>query len=653
MSIRANRCYHEDMTSTNLPVNATRAIVANTPSPLASYLAQFLAMPTASRGLDYNLVRPVMEGALALASLHGFDPAEKVQFKRGLNPPSQLSLLDAVLALANKNQNLEINRKWPSDPDDFGPHLDISMHGEWQGVDVEWAAAALTAAGCNPWNDFELGVDPLPLAITSAIDCGMAGLVNRFLDCPNAPSANDLVGVPFSESSPDYNWTSLASDHAQNRVLEVLVERGARTKDEDILAEAFSNATPLAVEILTTAKMVPGTEKSQRKIQSAWKARSVSLGSEVVQKMQIATFGGVASSMSQSALDVSNLLSVEWGKAPSGSSSQAYDFLGGKGVESLLGQADIKSGPMAGHWSVLAAAAASRLRQGSDDGALGWSISTMLHRHYSDEDRRWVVADCAQPPYKGSLTPALGIEWRKGIVIDGIVALSLFGQRGNSMTRTTQDNLQEQQVLRDISDFGLAAGIENPDRWARDHAQSAALFSLHILKSPKVNATRSLLHAWETALYRNPGMASTIKEETRVDLLLALTAQFTLSSNWSSTIHSKQIKAFQSTATALFPQLGKVSAQLGEEVPGVPLRAALIVHLANPRGAKESFEDRLESILLHRAQMGKKEVETINAWVGSLSLSESQLRAMRATVDQWILDQGTPVAPTTRRGLRL
>lgn len=645
------------MTISKLPIEATRAAVDAKQSPLASYLAGHLASSTMSRGLAYDLIRPVAEGALALASLYEFDPTEKVVFQRGINSPSTVSLLDAALLLSNKNQAADVNRAWPVDLSGFGPHLDTKdLRGRLRGVDAEWLAAALTAAGCNPWAGFTLGEDELPAAVVIAIESGMGGLVDRFLDCPGAPTANDLVGVPFSSTSPHYNWTTLASDDRQNRVLEVLLRRGAKSNDEDVLVEALSQATLPAVKLLATAGMIPSSEAARKKIESAWKERSALLSTDKIQEMQVSAFGDVSNAMSKSSLDVGNLLSVEWSKAPSGSSSQAYDFMGNTTPETLLGQADVKKGPMAGHWSVLAAAAASRLRQGGTDGALGWSISTMLHRHYDKEQQRWILADCSNPPFKGSLSGALGFDWRPGVSVDGIVALALFGQRGKQENRKSPDNIEEQQVLKDIADFGLAADISNPTQWARDHAQSAALATVHVLKSPKVNATRSLLHAWETALFRNPGMASAVNAQSKVDLLLALTGKFQLSTTWTSTAatpHAHARTSFVSIASTLFPGLAGARDPLNLDPQSVPMTAAIITYLASPRRSGESLQDRLDRVLARRLDMGKAEIQIVNKWIDSLSVSPEESGQMKATVEQWTLDQNTPQAPAARRNPRL
>jgi hypothetical protein len=181
------------MTITRMPASAIPNFAEPGQSPLGRYLASHLVV-AGGGGLAYDLVGPVMEGALAVAALEPFDTLEMVQFGRGSNNPESRSLLESVLRLTCPNRCCGELRQWPKDAAEFGEIQDIkNTQGKPLGVDTEWVAAALTAVGCNPWVDFDIEEHKQPPeAAQIAIIQGMGGLVERFLDCSDLQARNGL-----------------------------------------------------------------------------------------------------------------------------------------------------------------------------------------------------------------------------------------------------------------------------------------------------------------------------------------------------------------------------------------------------------------------------------------------------------------------------
>lgn len=652
---------HAQLPASIIPYNSQIAAA----SPLARYLAGHLQ---ATHVLAYDQVPSAMEGALAMATLYPFDTDERIDITNHQGTTRSWSLLEAVLSLTNPHRAAAERRQWPLDPTQFGPHLlaDSTRPGHELGVDNEWVAASLAAAGCNPWTDSpEVAPSQLPPAIEMALTCGFGGLLERFLDCPGAWSAQQIADSSIARInlSPLPVWQSITFGSGNTSCLSVLLERGARLTDAHQAVGVLNNASAGAVAALAAFDLIELSAAASKKITVAWKERHArrDLSAQQVEDMSVAIWGAASETLSSTALNIGAWLSLEWGKTPTGSSSSAYDFMGDTGAEQLLGRAQTKTGSMAGQWSVLAAAVVSRIRQSTEHGALGWSTGPMLYREYNKAGNGWCYADCSQPPYRGSLAEAIGFEWRPGISIDGPIALSLFGQRWNSrlsMGPSTHD-LQEPEVQKDILAFGNAAGIPDVVAWARTHAPSAAAFTIQSLRSPMVNATRCFLHTWETALVRQPDLAEALTEEQRADLLLALTARFQLTSSWTSSdsaLSARPKDAFNRIARTLFPTLSHKSLFEDSSLTGIQLRVALIWGLTSAPGDTPMSKRSLEIIERRLLDFAPDDFTVVEAWMKGHHSDPQTQKALQAQAQTWRLEYRTAAAPsqsTTPRGPRL
>lgn len=568
------------MTNAQLPASVfplTPPQTGATPSRLGSYLTAYLVEGST---LAYALVRPIMEGALALSVAFPFDTSETLQVASRGRDPYSCSLLEGVLRLTNSFRNTDVKREWPTQPEAFSAHPQPPLSsGEPSGVDTEWVAAALVAAGCNPWTDS----NPMA-AFALAIRHEMAGLVERFLACPQAPSAQALAD---SRNGEETYWETMSRHRSKNLALKVFLENGARISNEKLAVKVLSKANSKAVLLLTQHDLMPLSEEAHKAIGAAWRERTKAsgpdqLGSEEAEAMQVGLWGQATEDLSSAALDVYNSLSVKWREPPRGSSSQAYDFMRNTGIKRLTGRARMKTGPMAGSWSLLAAATVSRIRQGNAEGALGWSVPTMLSQAFNQKRGSWESADCSQPPYQGSLADAIGFDWRPGIAIDGPVALALFAQIKRS--KGVPNPVDKADFENRLQTFSQATAIGDPLAWAVRHSPDAVAFTCQVLKGKLSKAADSMLGAWGTAFLMHPAMVDTLNADTRLDLISSLVVGFKLSNAW---LDGTQQDVFDEVFFHLFPHLTKESFFTDHALAGTQKQAALVYQLARNPQAKD------------------------------------------------------------------
>ena len=608
----------------------------NGASALARYL-RGLYISVNGRALHYDLLVPAMEGALALAIQSPFDPAERIQSSS--HGSGSVSLLEAVLSLTNSSNCCPHATQWPTDPAKFGPHL----LGQSRKVDTEWVAAALTAAGCNPWTELEVEQDQVPKSVILAAQFGLSGLQERFLACPGAWPAQQIADAKISaHPSPSYPKTSLWEDLSTTRMsapsLEVLMKAGARLPDVDVAMEILSNATPEAVAVITQFDGLSLSDADKAKINTQWKERCKrgSLTPDAVEKMGQSLWGADNKlALSSTDVEISKMLGVGWKKASGGSSSRAYDFLTNKGAESLNAVGSFK-GAVSGKWSLLAAAVFSRIKQADYSGSLGWSVSNMLFREYDNEQKRWDGADCSQSPYRNSLKEAIGFDWRPGVSIDGIVALSLFGQRGGCGVA------DEREVQADIVDFGHAAGITDVKGWAKSNMPAAVEFTTVALKRGSADALECFMAVWHGALIREPSFLDGLEDADRLRLLASF-------ANPKLSMWNAKKKIFEGFASALFPDLNDKSLFGPRSLEGYQLSAALLLALTT---GSENTEKMMNEVFDLSARYDQGNMNTLKEWVESKDTSDKE--AWKARIAQWELDRAT-VAPSSpsSRGPRL
>lgn len=637
------------MSTVQLPTSAVTASPhRNRPEvgPLANLLSAL--MSSHANGLPYDLVSPVMQSCLAMASAHPFDIDERVPYVRG-STETDFSLLESVLRLTNFNACAHAYRPWPATIDGFGPHLleqpGSAPHRPLQ-VDTEWVAAALVAMGANPWPNAQ--ADELPGPLKVAAENGMAGLLERFLACPGSWSAQAIADAAFPSPQGPSGWAVLTERSERSAALKVLLKNGARLTHEPTTVELLSAACPEAVETLAPY-LQPLSAAGRKKLEGAWRARAQShgLNAEGLGRMSAALWGGdAAEQLSTTAVAIAQDLAVAWGRRANGSSSRAYDFGGDQGIEALVSQGKVKTGPMAGQWSRLASMAFSRVRQASSSGALGWSVENMMFRKF-EQGTGWSVADSTESPYKGALAPALGFDWRPGVAIDSIVMLALLGQE------------PERSTDHDIQAFSSATGIADLKAWAKEHVAGAVEMTKIACSGNATTAAQRMLCVWHALLERTnkAKILDALSPQHRFDLLYAVTGKFKASDPWSPTTGAMAgrqgpVEKFQALVGALFPNLPSCQTLLQQDPEGLDFRVALMMELACSRSS-EKHEALLKDLALENARLPEEVFGLLETWAKSVtSLNNEGSARCQTMIQGWRLDRKlspTEASPSTRR----
>lgn len=642
------------MNNVKLPLNVLPPAVSDSSSSaLARYLSVFLKSYVGSNIVPYDLVPAIMEGALGMAVMAPFDPEEKIILSKDQHIP----LLEAVLRLGNVNRMVPVHRPWPTKPELFDSSLAITKEsGERYAVDNEWVAAALTAAGCNPWRD-HAGKEDIPPSVKLAIEYGYAGLVERFLSLPGAYSAQEIA-----ESVNEYKGESksaieyIASKNNGIGLLKVLVEAGARLKQEGLAVSVYSSAKAPAIELLSKFDHVELSSASKKKIKSTWQSRIVenSLSSLDLPKMELNLWNESSENLSTAALDIGKTLSVGWGSRANGSYSEAYHFMGNTGKEKLLGKGILKSGPLAGEWSLLAAAIVSRIKQGQNYGCLGWSIGVMIENQFNNLAKGWVSADVSIPDMVGSLSNAIGFDWRPGISINGPVMLGLLGQTNGHEVNEKNDGLQEQQVLERIHDFSIATNIKNIEQWAFDYAPDAVRFTAAVLKGGQVSISCRLLEVWDRAMTRMPRIISALTEDDRLELLKALTNKFTISSLYRKGAMGFAYP-FERVSQSLFPGIDPNSFEDDRELYGAQKTAALIRMFVETTNNFYSIDQDFKKIKAQIEDLTEDDLALVSAWGSNMKSADSNMaEQINAYLEAVSLERKTkPAISTGKKGMRL
>lgn len=645
------------MSLVQLPANVLPSHPNGVTSPLGRYLTTLL---NASNGVPFDATSSAMEACLGLAMAHPFDPQERVAY--GRNPVQDCSLMGAIIRATNAHTVQLQHRSWPETIEGFGPQLlegaGYVPHRPLQ-IDNEWVAAALIAVGCSPWGDAPLhAASALPYAVQGAAQMGMAGLLERFLQTSDAWPAQRVADATFITRSGEktLGWEALASQREASLSLEVLTRNGARLTQEKTIVKTLAVAYPEAVKALAPT-LPPLSDAAQRKIQDAWKERVVrrELGSEETQTMAKALWGGNApEDLSAASTTIGQYFSEGWGSTPNGSKSQAYDFATNQGAEKLIAQARVKAGPMAGQWSVLAAAAFSRVRQGDAYGALGWNPSAMLSQVFDGEQKKYVLASANKAPYKGSLAPALGFDWRPGIRIDGLVLLALMGQCGEGLVRFPgQKNDTEEKVQENLRAFQASAGIANLERWVEENLPAAARATQAMIRGNASSAGVRLLHTWFTLINRTEAFApwQALTEEERFGVLYGVTAKFQGSDSWTlkenrqvssitgiASENERAASQFQTLVDTFFPGAYNLEGLQKQEPDSLGFKAALVANLALTRST-EHHEKVFEHVHRVYGQLSKETVGLLETWLDTTtSLGSERLPQLRAVLKEWSLE---------------
>ena len=349
------------------------------------------------------------------------------------------------------------------------------------------------------------------------------------------------------------------------------------------------------------------------------------------------------------ARDIGNFLAAEWGKPTVHAQAKRVNL----GADKLNQVAEVKSGAMPGPWSVLAAAGVGMLRQTESVGVSAWSVAAMLGNPDLAATQNKRLPRCDQAPFKGSLAPSLGFDWRPGIRIDGPIALAVLGQVGRDLFHPQVHNEPlNAEARKHISQFQHACGIQDISTWSAAIGPDAAAFTLVALKSTVPAAARCLLYAWRSAIERHQELSANLAEDQKVDLLLALSAQFKLQESWTrrSVYDLDQMAAMETLFSGFFPNLPPHALTSDPTLTGASLRAALFHRLAQSVPARDP--GKVLSIIEDAApRMCAATVDMVQVWAkeNAAQWDEASVARMTSTLDAWRLQWGTDATPQVSR----
>lgn len=545
--------------------------------------------------LTYDMVPVVIEGLLAQAALHPFDPAERLAVGQG-GSSEWKSLLDVVLALGGPVQRGPQHCAWPLELEGFDEAL---LRREKGGrLDNEWAAAVLTAAGCNPWDSLRQEPDRLPEEVRLAMEKGYAGLVMRFLACPGAWTIDRLMGRRET-------MTKLLNQPHAAPVLKALLENGGQLKHPEELA----SACPPAILAVAQTGQVHLPEALGAAVRAHWKTRN-DLTPQAIGSLTQALWPERQDEAV--ALEIGKWLGVGW--AQGNGVTPALRLNPDEAV--WVQRARQKAGPAAGAWSVLAAAVWAQTKQTANRGAPWWGIVT--------KDAH------------GSLADGLGFDWQPGVAIDGVVALGLMSQGGEASAAQPQN--QER-----IQSFARAAGLGDPNAWAARHAGAAARFTAHVLK--RAPSGRGVLaRAWAFALAQCPPMAQGLSDEDTLALLDGLGLR-------RPSERSEAGAFFTAIVHRLRPQWDIAGGRVLDLPPGDNRVALAVCRMSAALVGALALVDEL---VASPPERDPKLVERVEAWIAENEPDRGRADEAVGRLRAWHLAaQLDPPGPARSRGPRL
>lgn len=581
----------------------------------------------------------LLEGVAALAALAPFDPNESAlcAFSPNSNDKVRYTILDNVLALTGPFVFRPSSVEWPTRPEEFSEallpaHPYSATHD--RRINSEFLAAQLTAAGANPWLMDGTPQATLPDALRSTLRFNMHQLLHRFLDCPHAWTAQAVwdAEVPTSYMKTGAAWEFMVEHNAAN-AMATLVARGARMEATPAWEDALKRAPANVAEslILVLGKPVPAA--AAKRIQKAWQERLKGKQlspAEVTQMVNALSPGQHA--LSEAEAEIQQRLATPWGEKPNGSSARGWGYCTNQGAEKLNEIAQVEKGPMAGQWTVLAAQVMARIRSASnrlssEEGAYEWDVDAMVGK---DED------------HEGSIKPGIGLEWRPGISLDGLLMLGLVGQmREGSPTHmkalfAQQSKAMEANQPSALKTFAKAAGIEDIQAWCRASAESAARFTAACLRTPSVKAAQAFLHTWKRALTTDQDLLKDVSPEVRLELISALHARFGL-------VQLTSVKEFESVAYAIAEVDAKTLATLKSEDAdkrSLALEVALAcVDLVGPSVTYEALKQH--------NHLTANECDRVETWLEAQSkkVNKTAYNALGSPIREWLLDVRLPSQP--------
>lgn len=600
------------------------------PSPPSTNLVARALQPLADEArrnaITADSLPSILEGIAAMAALAPFDPNEALTSEPHNAPPVRYTILDNVLALTGQFVFSPASKPWPREAASFSTDLMPTnrMRRHDQRMTSEFLAASLTAAGANPWVMDGQPQKALPASLKSALRFNMHQLLNQFLDCPHAWSAQKLLDASV-DGQPA--WETLVK-HNNAETLTLLVRQGARLPLNKAWEESLKRAELPMVEPMLLALGQALPPAVAKRIQTAWQDRlkNNDLTPEAIAKM-IAVLSPDSPGLSQADAEIQLRLSTAWGSAPNGSSARAYDYCTDRGAAMLNERGTIAKGPMAGQWTVLASMVMARIRAANDRGAREWDVDRMVGPARSPVN------------VPNSVRESIGVEWKPGISLDGVLMLGLMGQARGDSTLTLQNMKKQTEDLEAVAQtFATAAGIEDIQAWCRASAPAAAEITIACLKMPASKAATALIQTWRRALAMDGELMEQVPEDLKLKLITALHSRFGLE-------QQETISQFETVAYAISDGANKQSLLVYQGLEKDPVRLGMALEIALACSTPAKKEELLKGLDRNQSHFSEAHLERIETWLESQAkLNPTFFNTVNAPVREIVLKGRLPEA---------
>ena len=414
-------------------------------------------------------------------------------------------------------------------------------------------ALDLMSRGVSPW-----GVPGLSSSMLLALTSGCDQFVSAALQVPDAPSVESLLSA--EDSSGQDALSILASSPYGAPVLSAILP-SVSSLPSHLVARALKVATTA-----TTKMLLPFTASlsvSQvRRVHQAWSRRfgEGSLRQEDLSVMlSDLQAGGSGVEVSPAEMTLASRL-TKLARTPWPSSGEApfsLEAAANMGAAALSARFEIPSGPMSGSWTGLAAACAYLLKRTSRRGVYPVQLTQLLDPDASTDT---------------DISKSLGVSWRPGIALDGIIWLALHGREEKS------------GVIKTMSDFSAAAKLSDPAAWEVGAVGHAKSFTLEMMaRSPASKSGFALATAWRNALSERADLLKELDWNDQEKLALARSVNINFSSvvNMDGKLRNACVDLFE----LLFPNIrstATLTANLDPEDPHLPSNLAYLLTLIPP-----------------------------------------------------------------------
>lgn len=395
-----------------------------------------------------------------------------------------------------------------------------------QSVDQRFSTHLLDR-GLSPWQG-----QGLSSSMALAIECGADQFIARALELPNAPLPREFLLARTSRGIEVLE--ALASSHYGAPALAKIIP-SAQPLDQAVVLRALKSAAPACVPLLASLAR-PLSATHTKAIQQAWTRQ---LGKKKFSQDELAS---MMESLSSAGGDhapvadpqtiarnakITKLVTVPW--VNTGAPKFTMNNAAGLPKETLAAHTDIAAGPLSGHWTGWSAASMHLLKNCGHRGVYPYAFDSLVNR----------LADLNP----GCLSGSLGVEWRPGIQVDGIIWLAIHGREDRG------DHYREFMTR-----LYSAAGVEDPPQWHAASLDHARRFTVEVMaRRSTPQAGQALSHAWSRALRSDPArqQAQQWSVAEKIELIKALTFNYFTVNSFFGVHRNACISAFES----MFPDI--------------------------------------------------------------------------------------------------